>query len=117
MRRQRVSKKCSATPSKLFEANTALVFLLDNFTEDDLFRVEFAPFDTESQCMDNLTFYPIVCGGKEVTLSATDDNPRVFVTPCKGHYRINNMGYDDTCANVMLVDSYEVPAYVKRDSC
>lgn len=112
-----MKKKCDNIPFKLFDANTALVFLSDGFTEDDLFRIEFAPYDAESQCMDNLSFYPVVCGGKEVTLTVSDDNPRVFVTPCKGHYRIKNMGYDDTCANVLLVDTYEVKAYVERNRC
>lgn len=98
---------------KQFCANTALVFLLDCADETDVFRLEFAPFDKDRQCMDGVKFYPIIQNGEEVLLKA-DNNPFTFITPAHGHYRITNMGYDDTRASVLLIDTYEVTPYVKR---
>lgn len=35
---------------KLYAANTALVFHIERATEDDLFGIEYSPFDEQSQC-------------------------------------------------------------------
>lgn len=97
----------------LFKANTALVFHIECATEDDLFGIEYAPFDEQSQCMDDLKFHPVLIKGERVTFD-NKTSPFVYTTPAKAYYRIVNLGFDNTRACVNIIDTYEVKPYVER---
>ena len=98
---------------KLYAANTALVFHIECATDDDLFGIEYSPFDEQSQCMDDLKFYPVLVKGERVTFD-NKTSPFVYTTPAKAYYRIVNLGFDNTRACVNIIDTYEVKPYVER---
>lgn len=99
--------------SKLYAANTALVFHIERADDDDLFGLEYSPYDEQAQCMDNLPFFPVVVNGKRVEFD-NKNMPFVYVTPAKAYYRVVNLGFDNTRACVNIIDTYEVAPYVKR---
>lgn len=101
------------SPSRLYAANTALVFSIENVSEDDLFGLEYAAYDEQSQCMDDLKFLPVMVKGERVTFDI-NTSPFTYVTPAKAYYRLANLGFDNTRACVNIIDTYEVQPYVNR---
>lgn len=108
-----MKRKNGKSVSRLYAANTALVLLIERADNDDLFGVEFAPYDEQGQSIDDLKFYPVTENGKQVTFN-NQTVPFVYVTKAKAYYRIVNLGFDNTRACVSIIDSYEVAPYVHR---